>query len=110
MNNSSIYDLQAEFCKAMSHPARIEILHTLRDHPKHVNEIAEIVGISQAGISRHLGVLRRSGLVVALREGQDMLYSITNPQIPEICDLMRKVLLQQFANRSELIQSMRDEA
>jgi DNA-binding transcriptional ArsR family regulator len=109
MNNSSIYDLQAEFCKAMSHPARIEILHTLRDCPKHVNEIAEILGINQAGVSRHLGVLRHNGLVDAVRQGQDVLYSITNPQIPEICDLMRKVLLQQFANRSELIQSMHDE-
>ena len=110
MINSSIFDLQSDLCRAMSHPTRIEIVHTLRDGPKHVNDIAEIMGISQAVVSRHLGVIRHGGIVFASRQGQDVLYTIANPKIPEICDLMRKVLLEQVIHRSELIQTMQDKA
>ena len=110
MINASLYDLQADLCRAMSHPARIQIVHTLRDNPKHVNEIAGILGMSQAVVSRHLAVLRHGGIVVAIRQGQDVLYTIANPKIPEICDLMCKVLLEQLTHRSELIQTLQAEA
>jgi DNA-binding transcriptional ArsR family regulator len=93
----------------MSHPARIEIVHTLRDGPRHVNEIAEIMGLSQAVVSRHLAVLRHGGIVYANRQGQDVLYTIANPKIPEICDLMRMVLLEQVARHSELFQILQDQ-
>ena len=40
----SIFDIQAEFCKAMGNATRLQILHTLRERPMTVSEIMEELG------------------------------------------------------------------
>ena len=80
-------------CLAIGHPSRIEILHVLRDGPKCVNDIAFLVDLHQTTVSRHLSILRKSGMVVMQRQGQNVIYSISNPKIVEIIDLMLEVLL-----------------
>ena len=37
-----IYELQAEICRTLSHPARIAILHLLADEPREVGRLAEL--------------------------------------------------------------------
>lgn len=91
----SIFDIQAEFCKAMGNPTRLEILHILRQGSLTVNEITEELGRSQSMISRQLSVLRSVGVVSAERNGVEMRYQITDERIGEVCDLVRGVLLEQ---------------
>ncbi|MBU4224806.1 MAG: metalloregulator ArsR/SmtB family transcription factor, partial [Chloroflexi bacterium] len=68
----------------MSSAIRIEIVHVLRDGPQRVSEIARITDHPQATISRHLGVLRNGGVVIAHRHAQDVVYQIANPKIVSI--------------------------
>jgi DNA-binding transcriptional ArsR family regulator len=55
---------------------RAEILAALRS-PAATSELAERLGASAAGVSEHLGVLRRAGLVTAQRDGRRVLYRRT---------------------------------
>jgi len=91
----SIFDIQAEFCKAMGNPTRLQILHMLREHPMTVSEIMQELGKSQSMISRQLSVLRSVGVVSSERNGIEMRYQITDEKINEVCDLVREVLLEQ---------------
>jgi ArsR family transcriptional regulator len=93
----------------MSSATRIEIVHVLRDGPQRVSEIARITGHPQATISRHLGVLRNGGVVIAHRHAQDVIYQIANPKIVHICDLMREVLAEEASHRSKLVEGFQDE-
>jgi ArsR family transcriptional regulator len=93
----------------MSSATRIEIVHVLRDGPQRVSEIARITGHPQATISRHLGVLRNGGIVIAHRHAQDVIYQIANPKIVGICDLMREVLMEEASRRSDLMEGFQDE-
>ena len=93
----------------MSSAIRIEIVHVLRDGPQRVREIARITGHPQASISRHLGVLRNGGVVIAHRHAQDVVYQIANPKIVSICDLMRDVLVEEASRRSKLVEFFQDE-
>jgi ArsR family transcriptional regulator len=93
----------------MSSAVRIEIVHVLRDGPQRVSEIARITGHPQATISRHLGVLRNGGIVIAHRHAQDVIYQIANPKIVGICDLMREVLMEEASRRSDLMEGFQDE-
>ena len=93
----------------MSSAIRIEIVHVLRDGPQRVSEIARITGHPQATISRHLGVLRNGGVVIAHRHAQDVVYQIANPKIVSICDLMRAVLAEEATRRSKLVEGFQDE-
>ena len=109
MSQRSIFEIQADLCKCMSSAARIEIVHILRDGPQRVSEIAHNTGRTQATISRHLGVMRNGGVVIAHRHGQDVVYQIANPKIVEICNLMREVLVAESARRSNFIEGFHDE-
>jgi DNA-binding transcriptional ArsR family regulator len=96
----SIFDIQAEFCKAMGNATRLKILHTLRERPMTVSEIMEELGKNQSNISRQLAVLRSVGVVSGERNGTEMRYHITDEKIGEVCDLVQKVLLEQTQRQS----------
>jgi DNA-binding transcriptional ArsR family regulator len=67
--------MQAAF-KALSDPTRREILQLLRDGPRTSGEIAERFPSAWATISRHLAVLRDSGLILSERNGQQIVYEL----------------------------------
>jgi DNA-binding transcriptional ArsR family regulator len=105
-----IFEMQAEFCRAMSSALRLEIVHLLREAPMQVNELAEATGQPQPTISRNLNKLRRAGVVAGHRIGHGVWYGIANPKISKVCDLMRQVLLEEAQLRSELLQTINDES
>jgi len=102
----SIFDIQAEFCRAMGNPARLQILHVLRDRPMTVNELVEELGLGQSMISRQLSVLRSVNVVVGIRRGNEMVYQITNEKISEVCDLVRTVLLEEMQKKSDVLNGL----
>jgi ArsR family transcriptional regulator, virulence genes transcriptional regulator len=87
----------------MSHPMRLQIIHLLFEGRKNVGDIVGLLGQGQSCVSRHLAILRHSGLVIAERHGQEIFYSVANPKIIEVCALMRVVLSEQIAERSKMI-------
>ena len=109
MSHRSIFEVQADLCRCMASATRIEIVHVLRDGPQRVGDIARIIGQPQTRVSRHLGVLRNGGVVIAQRRAQNVVYQIANPKIVHICDLMREVLVEQTAHRSQLAEASPDE-
>ena len=62
--------------KALSDPTRREILRLLRNGPLTSGEIAEQFPTAWATISRHLGQLRDSGLILSERQGQQVIYEL----------------------------------
>ena len=102
----SIFDIQAEFCRAMGNPSRLQILHVLRDRSMTVNELVKELGLGQSMISRQLSVLRSVNVVVGIRRGNEMIYQITNEKISEVCDLVRAVLLEEMQKRSDVLNGL----
>ena len=99
----SIFDIQAEFCKAMGNATRLQILHMLRERPMTVSEIMEELNLNQSMVSRQLSVLRSVGVVTAERNGNLMRYQLTDETIGEVCDLVRKVLTDQVHKMSDAL-------
>jgi DNA-binding transcriptional ArsR family regulator len=61
---------------ALADPMRRRILDLLRERPRLVGELADLLSISQPGISKHLRVLREVGLVRVREAGQQRLYAL----------------------------------
>jgi DNA-binding transcriptional ArsR family regulator len=59
---------------AVAEPRRRQILSYLARNERHVGEIVLAVGLDQPSVSKHLGVLRRVGLVHVRRNGRHRLY------------------------------------
>ena len=64
------------FFKALNDPTRREILELLNKGDLTAGEIADHFEITKPSISHHLDLLKQAGLVVSIREGQFMKYSI----------------------------------
>ena len=87
----------------MANASRLQIMHVLRERPMIVNEIVAQTGFSQTMVSRQLALLRAVGVVECQRRGTEMLYQLTDEQIGEVCDLVRKVLAEQMKKRSNVL-------
>ena len=74
MSHEKIFEIQAELCRAMGNPLRMEIVHLLRSGPMNVNDIASAVDQHQATVSRNLTILRNAGIVVTQRDGNNIMY------------------------------------
>ena len=61
---------------ALSVPTRRAILEALRDGPRSVRELAELLPVSQPAVSQHLRALREAGLVRVRSEGTRRIYSV----------------------------------
>ena len=97
-----IFRLQAEVCKTLTNPKRLEIIHLLKDGEKSVGELTESLGLPKANVSQHLAALRTRGVVVARREGVNIYYRIANPKIVQACSLMREAMLEMLEERRRL--------
>jgi ArsR family transcriptional regulator len=76
--------------KALNDPTRREILELLKEKDLTAGEIADKFSISKPSISHHLDLLRQAGLVVSVKEGQYIYYSINIT----VMDEMLKWLMQ----------------
>jgi len=96
--------LKAKVFKALSDPVRLEIIEFLHEGEKCVCEIVPHVGIIQPLVSRHLKILKNSGILKERREGNRRLYSVTDPRIfkivdavnPELTDALSKRIIEQM--------------
>jgi len=76
-------DLNSLF-KALNDPTRREILELLKEKDLTAGEIADQFSISKPSISHHLDLLRQAGLVVSVKEGQFVYYSLNTTVMDEM--------------------------
>jgi DNA-binding transcriptional ArsR family regulator len=79
----------ADLFGALSDATRIRILAALMDGERTVSELAELVGITDSGVSHHLRGLRHMRLVRARKQGRQVHYSLDDEHI---ADLFRRGL------------------
>ena len=91
-----LYEIQADICKTLGNAKRIRILDALQNSELTVSELVDIVGISPANISQHLGIMRQKGILTSRREGVNIFYKISNRKVSKACALMREVLIEQL--------------
>jgi ArsR family transcriptional regulator len=71
----------AELLKAFAHPTRLMILQELRQEPKCVSDMEELVPARQPNISQHLAVLRYMKLVDYAQAGGLRCYYLCRPKL-----------------------------
>ncbi len=98
-----IAELHAHLCSALADPTRLILLYALDEGPRNVTELTQKLELPQPTISRHLKVLRESGLVRATRQGAVVQYVLTDPRVIQALDILRSVLRDRIQSRADLI-------
>jgi DNA-binding transcriptional ArsR family regulator len=81
-------DLVAKYFRVLADPTRLRILELLRvEGELPVGAIAERLGISQPGVSNHLGCLRWCGFVAARREHRTVYSFIADERVLALLEL-----------------------
>lgn len=78
----------AERFRALGQPARLRILHSLRDGERCVSDLENDTGLNQANLSRHLQVLSANGFVARRKDGLWVYYALADDSVLRMCDLM----------------------
>jgi ArsR family transcriptional regulator, virulence genes transcriptional regulator len=103
LTDKAIFEMQAEICKTLTNPKRIEILNALKNEEKTVTELVDALGASKANVSQHLAVMRHKGILATRREGVNIYYRVANPKVIDACTLMKEVLFEQHAARRKTV-------
>jgi DNA-binding transcriptional ArsR family regulator len=73
------YAARARIMKALAHPTRLFIVDELAKREKSVLELTELIGADMSTVSKHLAVLRSSGIVKDEKRGAKVFYSVRVP-------------------------------
>lgn len=86
-------NFKAEVFSALGDPTRLKIALFLRAGERCVCEIVPHVGLAQPTVSRHLSVLTDCGILRFRKQGNRVLYSITDQRIFKVIDALESGLV-----------------
>lgn len=98
---------KAEIFQALGHPTRIAIVETLRNGEKSAGQIIEELQIEQANASQHLTILRSKQIVVNRKEGNQVFYSLRDPALVEVLDILRRYFYSQLSQTASMLKEIR---
>jgi rhodanese-related sulfurtransferase/DNA-binding transcriptional ArsR family regulator len=99
---NAAYAYLAEVGKALSSPARLEILELLAQAPRTVEILAKEIAQSIANTSHHLQALKRAQLVAPRRDGVHIIYSLAAPDVAALLVQLQAVAHQHVAGLEKL--------
>ena len=99
-----ITELHADFCSALADSTRLILLYALADGPRNVTELTQELGQPQPTISRHLKILRDRGLVIPIRQGMMVEYSLADHRVIDALDILRSIMRESIQKRASLVE------
>lgn len=76
---------------AMANPKRLLVMCTLLEGEKSVGDLANIVQLTPAALSQHLGKMRALRLVATRRDGQTIYYSLASSEVQAVLETLFRV-------------------
>lgn len=100
----SLRQFKAEIFQALGNPTRIAIVDELRDGELTVGVLAERLEAEQSNISQHLAVLRARQIVTTRKVGNQVFYSVRDPLLWKVLDLMRRYFEKQVGESVRILE------
>ena len=88
MASEERYQAEAERCKVLSHPVRLQILNELRRMEACVCHLQAVVGRPQAYVSQQLAVMRDADVVDTSKDGLNVFYHLVDRKIADVLEIL----------------------
>ena len=96
----SLIDEAARRFALLSDPTRLRILAVLLERePVTVGELSDALGIAAPNVSQHLARLSAGRVVSREKQGRNVQYRTTDPNLRALCDLMCASLVDETDRR-----------
>ena len=82
----------AALCALLANENRLTILYHLMSGPMNVGELhKQLKGITQSALSQHLTLLRANRIVEYDKQGQSMVYRVTDPRAIRLMETLGEI-------------------
>jgi len=105
----AMYDGLAKMLKAISNPARLEIIEMLSQGEKSVEGIVQATNLTIANASQHLQVLKNNNIVKARKEKQYVFYSLINDDFLSVYQHVIRYGSQEIAELEKIMNRQRED-
>jgi ArsR family transcriptional regulator len=85
------YEAKARMMKALAHPTRLFMVEELSKGERCVCELRDMVGVDISTVSKHLALLKKSGIVADDKRGLQVFYRLKTPCVLGFFDCVREV-------------------
>jgi DNA-binding transcriptional ArsR family regulator len=99
----ALVELIAQRFRVLGDPTRIRLIDRLRAGEASVLELTDAIGTTQQNVSKHLGVLRREGIVAGRKHGMFTHYRIVDEGVFALCEHVCGSLERQFESLRQLV-------
>ncbi|EKN68309.1 transcriptional regulator, ArsR family [Schinkia azotoformans MEV2011] len=106
---NDMHQFKAEFFKALAHPLRIRILEILSEGEKSVNEIQTSLNSEGSAVSQQLSVLRTKNIVVGVKDGKRVIYSLRDPAIVELLKVAKEIFNNHLIDAINVLEGLDDQ-
>jgi ArsR family transcriptional regulator len=103
---TEISHFKSEFFKALAHPVRIRILDELRNGEVGVNDLSARLDVEQSNLSQQLAVLRSRNILATRKDGQNVYYSVRDPELFELLDVAKKIFNNHLIDVKDLLSQL----
>ena len=80
-----VFNAVSSYFSLLAEPMRLRILHAICTRELSVSEIIVQVQGTQTNVSRHLNLMHRAGVLGRRKDGQQVYYRVTDPNLTELC-------------------------
>ena len=88
--NPSELEILANRFRALSDPTRLQILMSICNQERSVQDICERTGLNQGNVSKHLRLMKDAGVVACRRESVWRFYRVIDTELLTLCSSTRK--------------------
>ncbi len=78
-------DELAMLCKALAHPARVQLLNYLSAYGAcYFGSLADVLPLAASTISQHVSVLKQAGLIIGSADEQRVCYCVNTDRLAQL--------------------------
>lgn len=102
-NEDKIFELEAEYFKALSHPTRLKIVYLLKDGESCLCDLIPEMGRDESHIARHLAVLKRANIISVHRKGISAYYKLNDQRVVDLIESTKQIISTQVEELKNLL-------
>ena len=85
-------EIRSKIIKSMAHPVRLMMIEMLKTGEHPFSQIFDLFKLDKSTVSKHLLVLKESGIVSSRKTGTDMIYRLDVPCITDFFSCVTAVI------------------
>lgn len=98
---------KATILKAIADPTRMKILELLKDGERCVCEMVPLLNEKQPNLSKHLSLLRHTGIVEFRKDGVSSYYRLAHPEVLDIVEIAERIVKKETTKTFRMVKGKR---